>query len=347
MVRQEDVAWDGTLVSGSGTLGTMRSNLYVRLLGTAQLTRLAMAVGAIGDVWFTVLYSRSIGEYSYLNVVKMSPVLALAVAALVATGLFTFGASLNDLLDARHDRTFSPEKPIPAGYVRPATVGIVVAVALITSLLGALFFGIGALTLTLIVAVGILFYNVAGKHVPAIGVIAVGIVSALHMLIPNYEMAFTLPIWLTMTHSTVITLTIYMLVKKRPYLSRRSYVIIGLSYLAWSTIILTSGWYQGQQVGWWPPGTSSAGIIWPVLAIIGFIITMQIKTRKVENRIAAEKLARYGAMWQSLYAGSWLLAVGMYEGAALLFALALVGFCLMTGMKEFGGLVTTPPRYRI
>ena len=59
-----------------------------------------MAVGAIGDVWFTVLFSRSIGEYSYLNVVKMSPVLALGISALVATGLFTFGASLNDLLDA-------------------------------------------------------------------------------------------------------------------------------------------------------------------------------------------------------------------------------------------------------
>ena len=47
----------------------MRKNLYVRLLGTAQLTRLAMAVGAIGDVWFTVLFSRGIGEYPYLDVV--------------------------------------------------------------------------------------------------------------------------------------------------------------------------------------------------------------------------------------------------------------------------------------
>ena len=347
MVRQVGAEGGGTQATQGGTLGGMRRNLYVRLLGTAQLTRLAMAVGAIGDVWFTVLFSRSIGEYSYLNVVKMSPVLALGISALVATGLFTFGASLNDLLDARHDRTFSPEKPIPAGYVRPATVGIVVTIALITSLLGALFFGIGALALTLIVAVGILFYNVVGKHVPAIGVVSVGIVSALHMLIPNYELTFTLPIWLTMTHSTVVTLTIYMLVRKRPYLSRRSYIIIGASYLVWSAIILMTGWYQGQQLGWWPRGTSSTGIIWPILATIGFIVMMRLKTRRIDNRMAAEKLARYGAMWQSVYAASWLLAVGMYDGAMLLFGLALVGFFLMTGMKEFGGLVTSPPRYRI
>ena len=323
----------------------MRKTLYVRLLGTAQLTRLAMAVGAIGDVWFTVLFSRGIGEYSYLNVVKMSPTLALVIATVVAAGLFTFGASLNDLLDARHDRTFSPEKPIPAGYVRPATVGIVVAIALIVSLLGALFFGIGALALTLIVAIGILFYNVLGKHVPAIGVIAVGVVSALHMLIPNYEMTFTLPIWLTMTHSMAITLSIYMLVRKRPYLSRRSYAVIAISYLSWSTIILIAGWHQ--QDGLWPKGSASIGILWPVLAILGFVLLMRLKTKKCDNRIAAEKLARYGAMWQSIYAGCWLLAVGMYEAAFLLFALALVGFCLMTAMKEFGGLITSPPRYQI
>ena len=323
----------------------MRRTLYVRLLGTAQLTRLAMAVGAIGDVWFTVLFSRGIGDYPYLDVVQMSTTTALLLATVVAASLFTFGASLNDLLDARHDRTFSPEKPIPSGYVRPGTVGIVVALALIISLLGAVFFGMGALVLTLIVAAGILFYNVLGKHVPAVGVIAVGVVSALHMLIPNYEMSFTLPIWLTMTHSMAITLSIYMLVRKRPYLSRRSYLVIAISYLTWSTIILFAGWHQ--QMGWWPEGASSIGIIWPVMAIVGFVLLMTLKTRKNGNRASAEKLARYGAMWQSVYGGCWLLAVGMNGAALLLFVLALVGFCMMTLIKELGGLITSPPRYQI
>ena len=96
-------------------------------------------------------------------------------------------------------------------------MGIVIAAALITALLAALPFGTGALVLTLIVAAIILFYNVAGKHVPALGVVAIGVVSALHMLIPNYELTFTLPVWLAMTHTMTITLAIYMLHRKRPH----------------------------------------------------------------------------------------------------------------------------------
>ena len=325
----------------------MTRPLYVRLLGTAQLTRLAMAFGAVGDVWFTVLFTRGSGDYDFLKVSNMSLTFALVVVAVVTMCLFTFGASLNDLIDQRHDREFSPRRPLPSGSVLPSTVGIVIAVTLITSLLGALVFGTGSLTLTLIVAAAILFYNVVGKYVPAVGVITVGVITALHMLIPNYEMTFTLPIWLTMTHSMVITLTIYMLVRKRPYLSRRSYVVIATGYVAWSAIILIAGWQQGPEPGWWPKDASSLGVLWPLLAIVGFIVTIRLKTRRSDNRSAAEKLARYGAMWQSLYAGSWLLAVGMYSGAVLLFSLAVIGFGVMTAMKEFGGLITSPPKYQV
>ena len=306
-----------------------------------------MAVGAVGDVWFTVLFSRGSGEYSFLGVTKLPIAAALALSAVVATGLFTFGASLNDLLDARYDSTFSPDRPIPSGRIRPATVGIVIAAALITALLAALPFGTGALVLTLIVAAGILFYNVAGKHVPAIGVIAIGVVSALHMLIPNYELTFTLPVWLSMTHTTTITLVIYMLVRKRPHLSRRSYFFIAAGYICWSLVILITGRLQSHETGWWPAGSSGIGVIWPIIAVAAFAWVARKKTMGVSNRAAAEKLARYGAMWQCLYAAAWLLGVGLYDGAILLLLLAIVGFLGMTAIKEFGGLITSPPRYRV
>jgi hypothetical protein len=306
-----------------------------------------MAVGAIGDVWFTVLFSRGSGDYSFLGVAKLPIVAALVLSAVIATGLFTFGASLNDLLDARYDSTFSPERPIPSGRIRPATVGIVIAAALITALLAALPFGTGALVLTLIVAAGILFYNVAGKHVPAIGVVAIGVVSALHMLIPNYELTFTLPVWLTMTHTMTITLAIYMLVRKRPHLNRTSYIFIGIGYVIWSLLILVVGWYQNHDGGWWPGDSSALGVIWPIIAVAAFAWVARRKTAGVSNRSAAEKLARYGAMWQCLYAAAWLLGVGIYDGALLLGLLAVFGFVCMTTMKEFGGLVTSPPRYRV
>ena len=74
----------------------MRRSLTTRLFGTVQLTRLAMAVGAVGDVWFTVLFTRESGIYPYLSVTKMPLWVALGLSAIIATGLFTFGASLNE-----------------------------------------------------------------------------------------------------------------------------------------------------------------------------------------------------------------------------------------------------------
>ena len=306
-----------------------------------------MAVGAVGDVWFTVLFSRGQEQYSFLPVYKMPLWVALACSTVVATGLSTFGASLNDLLDARYDSTFSPDRPIPSGRIKPATVGIVIAAALIAALLAAIPFGTGALILTLIVAAGVLFYNATGKHVPAVGAVVIGIVTTLHMLIPNYELTFTLPIWLTMTHAMTITLIIYILVRKRPYLSRRSFLFIGVGYTVWSIIILLVGWHQGHDAGWWPNESSPVGIIWPLLAVAGFVLIARMKISPASTRSAAEKLARYGAMWQCLYAAAWLLAVGLLEGALLLGLLAVLGFTSMTFIKELGGLVTTPPRYRI
>ena len=325
----------------------MRRSILARLLGTAQLTRLAMAVGAVGDVWFTVLFTRGQEQYSFLPVYKLPLWIALVCTAVVATGIFTFGASLNDLLDARHDSAFSPDRPIPSGRIKPSTVGMVIAGALIAAILAAIPLGTGALILTLIVAGGVLFYNATGKHVPAIGVIVIGMMTALHMLIPNFEMTFTLPIWLTMSHVVTITLAVHILERKRPYLSRRSYVFILSGYAIWSTAILLVGWLQGHDAGWWPKDSSPLGVIWPILVVAGFAWVARKKITGVSTRSGAEKLTRYGAMWQCLYGAAWLVAVGIYDGALLLGILALLGFTGMTLIKEIGSLITAPPQYRI
>ena len=325
----------------------MRRSIPVRLLGTAQLTRLTMAVGAVGDVWFTVLFTRGQAQYSYLPVHELPLWFALVCSALVAIGMFTFGAALNDLLDARFDSAFRPERPIPSGRIKPATVGLLIAGALIIAILGAIPLGTGALVLTLVVAAGVLFYNATGKHVPGVGVIVIGMVTGLHMLIPNYELTFTLPVWLTMSHAVTITLATYILLRKRPFLSRRSFYFIAVAYALLSTFVLLVGWHQGHDAGWWPLESSPVGLLWPVIAVAAFAWVARRKTSGVATSAAAEKLTRYGAMWQCLYAAAWLLAVGLHDGAILLLLLALVGFTLMTVIKEVGSLVTTPPQYRI
>ena len=78
--------------------------LILRIITAIQLTRLTMAFGAVADVWFVILLTRAHGEYNYLPVYGMNLPGALLAGATVAIGLFAYGASLNDVLDARHER---------------------------------------------------------------------------------------------------------------------------------------------------------------------------------------------------------------------------------------------------
>ena len=102
-----------------------------------QLTRLTIAFGAVSDLWFVVLLTRAHDEYNYLPVFDDMPLpAALFAVAVVAIGLFAYGASLNDVLDVRHDSAFSPDRPIPAGRIRPAQAIVVTVGALIVAVLG-------------------------------------------------------------------------------------------------------------------------------------------------------------------------------------------------------------------
>src|SRR5258705_285877 len=93
--------------------------LLLRIITAIQLTRLTMAFGAVSDVWFVILLTRARSEYNYLEAHSMNLPGALLAGATVAIGLFAYGASLNDVLDVRHDSAFSPERPIPAASSAP------------------------------------------------------------------------------------------------------------------------------------------------------------------------------------------------------------------------------------
>ena len=62
---------------------------------------------------------------------------ALLAGAVIAVGLFAYGASLNDVMDVRHDATFTPDRPIPAGRIGHAQAMVVTVGSLIVAVLGA------------------------------------------------------------------------------------------------------------------------------------------------------------------------------------------------------------------
>lgn len=315
----------------------------LRVITAIQLTRLTMAFGAISDVWFVILLSRATGHYADMDVAQMHLVVALLVGAAVAVGLFAYGAALNDILDARHDSTFSPERPIPAGRIRPGQAVVMTVGALLVAMLAAEAFGTLALWIAMLCAAAVLFYNAAGRFVPAVGVVTIGLIHAAHMLIPNVQLSMTLPVWMVMTHAMVIALLVHVMEDKRPRWTRNGYVAAALGWAFWSFVLLGIGAMRSGEVEellQWPLA------IMPLLAVIGFIIVARWKTRTVSGRVGAEKLKRYGAMWQSLYGASWLLALGQYREAFWIGVFAITGFTAMTLIKEVTGLTGEPVAYR-
>ncbi|HWB20950.1 MAG TPA: hypothetical protein VG711_11665 [Phycisphaerales bacterium] len=320
----------------------------LRLITAIQLTRLTMAFGAISDLWFVILLTQSQKAYygSMLpQICEMSTWAALALGAIIAVGLFAFGASLNDVLDFRHDSAFSPERPIPAGRIRMGQAIVVTTGALIMAILASVFFwDIGSILVTLLTATGILFYNAAGKHIPVMGFVTVGLVHACHMFIPNRELVFTLPVWLVMSHSMAIAMTVYVLEDKRPKMTRVTIFATAIGWLVWSAILLGAGMNREGRL--LPEGTSPAGLVYPMLAVVAFVIVAWWKITGVPNRAGAEKMRRYGAMWQSWYGAAWMMTLGLTGQALLLGLLAVAGFTAMTLIKEITGTTDKPIEYR-
>ncbi|MFM8785524.1 MAG: UbiA family prenyltransferase, partial [Phycisphaerales bacterium] len=130
-----------------------------RILDAFQLTRLSLAFGAVCELWLVTLLTRADPRYVHLPVYHMPLWKALFATGLVAIGLFAFAASLNDLLDIRHDRQFSPERPLAAGRIRTSSAAMVSFASLMMAVVAASVLGEAALVLTVAVAAAILFYR--------------------------------------------------------------------------------------------------------------------------------------------------------------------------------------------
>ena len=319
--------------------------MFERVMTALQLTRLSVAFGAVSDLWFMIVLAWMLEGTSMDGVVTgwgvgtlMTWLPAALVAGLVvALGLFGYGASLNDVLDVRHDATFSPQRPIPAGRIRPSQAVVITVCSLVVAVLGATVLGTWSVWLTMGVAVLLLFYNTAGRYLPAVGVVTIGLIHAVHMLIPNPGLAILLPVWLTMTHGMILALGIYILEDKRPRMTAQAMLGIGVGWVFWSGMLLWLALERG--VGIWPEDLSPWRLCFPAGAALICVLVVRGKCRRAPTpRAAAEKLKRYGAMWQCLYASAWFLALGMLMPGIGFAALAVIGFVVMTILREVIGL---------
>lgn len=320
---------------------------FVRIAPALHLTRVTTAFAAVGDVWFVILWTLAFEKDEPGAKLKMHmalPTLLLGGAA-AAIGIYAFAQALNDTLDLRRDRVLHPLRPLPAGKLNVDAALAMVVLSLIVATLGALALGQDAAMMCLLTAGAVFFYNAAAKFVPAVGLVALSLIYAAHMLIPNVGLVFVWPVWLVMTHALLVGAATHRLGRRRPTLSMATIVAATLGWAFWSLALLYVGRQRGGSL--WPDFVRPTAAIGPFVLAVAFVIFAWRKARKATTPAkAADKITRYGALWLTLYGVAWMAGQGRWGYAAILAGLAAIGFLGMTALRELYAILERPLEYR-
>lgn len=326
----------------------MRSVL-VKVLPALYLARVATAFGAVANVWFVILWtSYAVQEPGTSNFKELPLWLMLVGGAVNALGLFAFTTALNDILDRRRDQLLHPDRPLPSGRLSLESAVMLVGFTLATAVLGSTVLGTMGVVLTLVVACAALVFNAAGKHIPAIGLVLLGLIHAGQMVTPNLHLKFVLPVWVVMTHSLGVAGAAHVYGGKKPGISRRAIVLAVIGWLFWSGVMLSVGWYRCRREG----GLFPDWVNWRGYAIVGvlaglFMLLTWLRVRSIgRGARVGEKIQRYGVFWLSLYACGWMVGQGYERGAVILGVLAALGFVGMTVVREVLLMMEQPMGYR-
>ena len=322
--------------------------LIQRVAPVLQLTRVTGAFSAVANVWFVIVWTRAFDQEPGTRQIDQRSIwFLLAGGAVAALGLYAFGAALNDILDAKRDRTLRPNRPLASERISEEIAMSVVVGTLVCAILGSLVLGAEAVTLTSIAAIGITIYNVAGKFVPAIGLPVLALVYAGHMLAPNHALVFTLPVWLVMTHAMVVGGLAHTMEHRVPRLSSRAVLFAVAGWAGCSAVLLAHGSAQSEGVGIWPNWVPVQALVWVGATAGAFTLVCYRRIRRLGfNARSGEKVRRYGTLWPAVYACAWLVGAGKLAEAWPLIALLAVGVLGMTILREAYAMVEEPIEFR-
>lgn len=295
-----------------------------KILHAVQLLRLEMVFSAISNAWLVVFlaWQNDPGTAGQHTPGFQSLTLALVLTAIIAGGLATYGLALNDALDARHDRAFSPYRPIPAGAIGPIAAVILGVLCLLAAMLASVFLGVGSAVLCALTAIAILFYNLTGKFLPAVGIVLVGLMRALNMFIPFPWIAFAWPIWLTMTHVMVSHAIVHVLEGKRPRLRGGEWWAICAGWAFWTlTLVTWMNWrYHGS-----PGAMHGRPWMWigPMAAVAAFAFAAWLSLRHRMRPLRARRASgaafmRLAMLWLIVYDAVWLFSRELYGPGLML-----------------------------
>ena len=138
----------------------------------------------------------------------------------------------------------------------------------------------------------------------------------------------------------------YILEDKRPRLSFRGWMGVLFGWMFWSAILFSGPlWRNGSLL---PDGMEVVSLLWPLAAVAGFAVMMRWKMSQARTaNIAAEKIRRYGALWQCVYAAAWLMALQLFTPAMWMLGFAIASAAIVMVVKEATGASGKPISWRI
>jgi hypothetical protein len=321
----------------------MLGPLSQRILTLLQLTRMALVFTAISNGACEVLLraAKSAGSDHYYDYLDLKAVSAMAA---VSIGLYGFGMSLNDIIDRRRDGRIAAHRPLPSGRIRLVTAHAICAcLALLAGWGGAAYAHwsppTGSISFGLVIITGalIIFYDLAGKYLVALGLISLGMIRFLQATVADP----TLPvIWhplLLLDHVTILSTVAYHWEQKRPPLTKKHWwtVLGGLALLNLGVIVVFS-WRLGDRTlaGLLPALNINRSLL-PVAITIPIFIAIAWRVRKKNPAPgdAGQKLMLYGLLWLIVYDSAFVAGYVSWAAAGVLFCLLPIAWWSVQFMR--------------
>jgi hypothetical protein len=325
----------------------MSGVISTRLFPLLQLTRMALVFTAISNSLCTLLLA-----WARIDVSQRLFWREAGLVALISTGLYGFGMSLNDIIDRRRDRLLASHRPLPSGRIRVSTAHFVCAFLITLSLVaGAIYSKISATWMSMILvtwtAALIVFYDLAAKYLVALGLLSLGLIRFFHAVIPAPQLPLIWHPLLLLNHVTVLSLVAYRWEEKRPPLTPIHWAAVpgGLAAID-AMLIALLAWRRTQEGGSIIDALRiTPALIAPASAVVVFIIlAILIRRLSPTPREAGQRLMLYGLLWLIVYDFTFVAGyVGLLPALFLLLLLPLA-YASVQIMRWWGGIVALSQR---
>jgi 4-hydroxybenzoate polyprenyltransferase len=312
------------------------------IVSVMQLTRMALVFTAISNAWLVILLTDGLPDEHLPAAIAHWPLVwRLVFSAGVATGMYVFGMTLNDLLDVRRDKLFAPNRPLPSGRLTITTAIVLTVSALLVAVICAVPLGVTSTVLCLACAMLVLLYDATGKYIPPMGLVLLGLIRGMHMFIFNPHLGFGWPVWLTMTHVIILSAMCYAMERKRPRLTGMGLAGVIAGWGFWSMALMgVMAWRKGLA--------SSVPWLWigPTVTVGALVWMWAWRIKPMENRrLAGREWMKVGLLWLIVHDAGWLAAAGLWWQAALVGGLLLLAWLSMRLTRWMSETLEAPGQF--